>query len=301
MVLKLRIVAPRFRGVVSAAALLAIPLCLAACGGSASKPSRSETTTAATRNASLASDAIVARVGSTPITKAQVSHWMTVLGGSVYNNISHDLILPQGLLSDPPSYRRCVSTLEAAGAASPLGHTRETSAELLTKCRELNEAVRIQATIFLIGAQRTIAFAAEQGVVASPAEVEAWFKKTRATKYPTEADLRQYLQSRRRTIGDLLLEQKLELLSSKLTKKIASSGGIAALANSDGIALLKQSYQRWIEKTDCSPGYVVETCSQYRGAPTYPNRTPSALLEQVSAVVTDKCVNLAGCGKQVGE
>jgi len=284
--------ASRFRiATLSIAALLTL-VSLAACGSGGSKAQTAGGTTAARDTAPTSSTTIVAKVGVAPITKAQVSHWMTALAGSIYHNISHELPLPEGLVSDPPDYRRCVASLEAAAAASPLGHARETGPELLAKCRELNGALQIEATNFLIKAQRTIALAAEAGVTVSPAEVEASFRQARLTDYPTEADLHRYLASRHQTIADLLLELKLELLSTKLSRKVADLGGLAAL---------KDSYQRSVENTRCSPGYVVESCSQYRGGPTYPGRTPSALLEQVSAVVTDRCVNLAGCGKQVGE
>jgi hypothetical protein len=276
------------------AALLTL-VSLAACGSGGNKAHATGSTTATGDNAS-ASTEVVAKVGAVPITKAQVSHWMTALAGSVYHNVSHELTLPEGLVSDPPNYTRCVARLEAAAAASPLGHARETGPELLAKCRELNGALQVEATNFLIKAQQTTALAAEAGVVVSPAEVQASFKQTRVTNYPTEADLHRYLASRNQAVADLLLEIKLELLSTRLSRKAAALGGLAAFKH-----ILETNHQRLVERTSCSPGYVVESCSQYRGGSTYPGRTPSALLEQVSAVVTDKCVDLAGCGKQVGE
>jgi len=269
-------------------------LLLAACGGGHGSTSSSSAQNASDTSQSTSSEeAVVARVGTVPITRAQVNHWMHSLGGSAYYYVSHSLTVPEDLVSDPPNYGRCVSTLEAVAARSPLGHARENASELLTKCHELNEAFRINALNYLLNTEREIQIGAQEGVVATPQQTQRFFQQLKHREYPTETALRTYLESRRVSLSDLLLEAKLDLISKGLTKKID---------NAQEGARFEKLEKQMVAKTTCEPGYVVEGCSEFTGNTRYPNLTaPSALMEQVSAIVTDTCIDLRGCGKQIGK
>jgi len=282
--------------------LLAAALTLTACGASntnttAAKTSSgtqtqaAQTTTNETPAASNPNE-IIARVNTTPITRAQVNHWMTTLGGIVYYNISHTLTLPEGLLSDPPNPGHCVTVLETEATHSPLGHARENSTELLAKCRELNEAVKIEATTYLISTQQNIQIAAKEGITPTPTEIQHLYQQTRQQRYPTPTLEHKYLESHHMTLPDLLLETKLDVIGQHLYPKITTPQG-----KTQYLTLQKQL----TTKTTCQPNYNVEGCNHHTPTPTYPHNPPSALLEQVSATITDSCIDLRGCAKQIGQ
>jgi hypothetical protein len=257
---------------------------VSACGSS--KPQQTAT-------ASANRSEVVAQVGEYPLTRAQVDHWMLHFAGGDYSIVSRNATVPDGLVSDPPDYARCVASLEAAAAKSPLGGAKETGVQLVGKCRQLYQALKTQATSFLVSTQRTIGLGRDLGVTASEAQVQRLFQQAKAREYPTGADLHRYLATKRWTLADVLLQTKLEVLGDAIIKKIHTPQGRAKLSEAERL---------WTEKTDCKPGYVVEYCKQYKGGASYPSSPPpSVLMEQVTATVTGRCVNLAACAKQVGK
>jgi hypothetical protein len=140
---------------------------LTACGGGGSQSSSEQSKAAASQ--------VVARVNGTPITRAEVSHWMTTLAGRDYYSVSHKLATPAGLVSDPPNYARCVAKLESVEARQS-----ETAVQLLNKCRQLYQALRIQATSYLVGALRGIGIAHELGVDVSEAAATRRYQEASA-------------------------------------------------------------------------------------------------------------------------
>jgi hypothetical protein len=254
-----------------------VALGLAACGGSGSSDT-------------------VAQVGGSSITRATVSSWMSTLGGGDYYELSGQQTLPAGLVSDPPNYARCVSTLETAIAASAQRGFKLpvalTPADLLRKCRELNQALRTQATTYLVQAQWEASVDRDEGIIASDQEVQQLFKKVKAEQYPTAADLRHYLASTRSNLADFLFILRLDVLQQKTTRRLGAEGQRV-------LAAFTEAGKRWTAKTTCSTGYVVEHCKQFRGGPIYADTlSPAILMEQVAALVTGRCVNQAACGKE---
>jgi hypothetical protein len=269
--------------------VLVIVAALTVSGLSACANSKPKLTATASANRSE----VVAQVGEYPVTRAQVDHWMAHFAGGDYSIVSRNATVPDGLVSDPPDYARCVASLEGAAARSPTGGSRETGVQLLGKCRQLYQALRTQATSFLVSTQRTIGLGRDLGVTASDAQAQQLLDRAKAREYPTEADLRRYLATKRWTLSDVLLQDKLEVLGEAIIKKIHTPQGRAKLSEAERL---------WTEKTDCKPGYVVEYCKQYKGGASYPSSPPpSVLMEQVTALVTGRCVNLAACAKQVGK
>jgi hypothetical protein len=256
-------------GSLAAAALLAAGL--AACGGSGSGE-------------------VLASVGGSPISQSAVSHWMASLAGGDYWEASHGHPLPVGLVSDPPDYAKCVARLRAAVAANPHGSSAS-SGLLMTKCREMNLALRIQAEAWLVSADWLTSVYGAEGVVAREPEVRRLFKQISAREYPTQADLRQYLADRDFSLADLLFVVKLDVLRANAAHK-ASTGGKRV---DDEIAAAER---RWTAKTTCNRGFVVEHCSQYDGTQIYPGQSPVILMEQVATLTTGLCVNEAACGKE---
>jgi hypothetical protein len=285
------------------ALLLVLALALSACGGSSSSSGSSSSAALSSSSASepassaapsLGSDSgeVVAKVGSTPITKAQVSHWMGTLAGGDYYELSRKHEVPAGLVSDPPRYSACVSQLEASSAAAPRKLYELSGVQLLTKCRELYQALRTQAIAFLVHALYVPGLASDFGITVSDQEVRQFYKKSTAERFPSEAANESYLKDRRASLSDELLVAKLDLISQKTLTKVKAPG-------SGGLPALSRSEARWKAMTDCKAGYVVEYCKQFTGeAPhTAANPPASVLMEQVAALVTGRCTNLAACGK----
>jgi hypothetical protein len=234
----------------------------------------------------------VARVAGTPITRAQVDHWMTNLGGTTYYFVSHQMALPEGLLSDPANYGHCVATIEREASKSPLGHAVENSTELLTKCHELNEALKRYATSYLIEVQQALHIAQEQHVTPALTQITRKYNEIKAREYPTTTALNQYLTSHRATIPDLILQAKISLIANAYLAKIKPE---TPLGHAQYITYEK----RWITQTTCQPNYTVPDCNNKINTNLYPHTPPpSVLMEQIAATITDKCYDPKGCAKQ---
>lgn len=274
---------------VAAALVTLLAIALTSCGGGSSS---SGATRASAANSSASSGEVVARVGAFPITKPQVSHWMSALAGGDYYELSGKNTVPADLVSDPPRYSTCVARLEAAAAAAPHKLYSVTGVQLLTKCRQLYQALRSQATAYLVRALYVGGLASDVGVAVNDQEILDDYKRSTAERFPIPAEATRYLTSRREALSDRLLGQKVALLSKKILAKLKALG-------SSGAATLSQSEAKWTAKTDCRPGYVVEHCKQFHGEPprTAANPSASVLMEQVAAIAVGRCINLAACAK----
>jgi hypothetical protein len=258
----------------SCAALLLVVVGLSSCGGSSS-------------DGPIPGNA-VAQVGNTSITRAEVNHWMATLAGGEFNELSKGRVIPAGLVAEPANYAMCVSHLE--NAISEAKTKKLTAEQLLSKCRELYRALKLQATAYLINAQWMIDVAADVGVKASADEVMQALKQYEAHTYPKAGEFQRYLEHTRRSLADELLVIKQDILAQKIAPKLESGG--AQMVKS-----LTEVEQRWSLKTDCRPGYVVTHCKQYTKDPTPPARVPpSVLVEQLATILGTRCVNREACG-----
>jgi hypothetical protein len=262
----------------------------AACGSSVSHAGSST-------DASLTTGAdpglVLGHVGQTSITRSELSHWMATLAGGDYYELSAQHTVPVNLVSDPPRYGACVASLEAAAAASPHKVARPSNIELLTKCRQLYQALRSQAMGLLVDTLWVIGVAHSEGATVSNAEVLAYYNKAIARQFPRPSERIRYQAARRVSTSDELLLFKKNLVSQKLLAKLKPEGPAAT-------ARFAQAQASWTAKTDCSPGYVVEHCKQFHGeAPRTAALPPaSVLIEQVAALATGRCINRPACAKQ---
>ncbi len=272
---------------VAVAALLVATM--GACGGGSSGTSSAS----ATDSSGSGSGEVLARVGSTPITKAQLTHWMGTLAGGDYYELSAKHTVPANLVSDPPNYGACVASLEAAAAAAPVKLAQPTGVQLLTKCRQLYQAIRAQAMALLVEIQWVLGLGSDEGITVSDAEALAFYNKSMAERFPKRAELSRYQADRRTSASDELLLIKKNLVSEKLLAKVKSQG-------SAGTAGFIRAQASETAKTDCHPGYVVEYCMQFHGEASGSVASPpaSVLVEQVAALATGRCINRPACAKQ---
>lgn len=271
--------------------LVVVGTILGACGHAAPKPlDASRLSSAPTPDAGTQ---VIARVGSVPITRDAVNHWMQALAGSDYSEASHAEVAPQGLVSDPPDYRRCVSVLDTLARRSPSHAAAQATASTQTQCRQLYQALRTQATSLLVSAIRVIEIGREQGVVPSDHEVAQYLKRYKAEEYGSEANFLHALAAQGWSRTEILLEARVNVVSNGLLARYRAPQGHAHYIAAE---------RRWLRRISCQAGYVVEYCKNYTGGATYPDTSsPSVLMEQVAAMKTGRCINLAACGKLIGK
>ncbi len=256
--------------VISSFVVLLVVASAAGCGGSSTGP-------------------VVASVGATKITQGELSHWMQTLASGEYYELSRAHVMPVGLVSDPPNYGGCVKRLESVEAPRG-GRKTQDAAQLLNKCREMYQALKLQATEFLINVLWTEDALREQGVTANEGEIRQELDQMRARKYPKPREFTNFLATRRRSVADQLVFAKLDLLAHK--------AGELNLASKQVLVRLNEAEHRWTAKTRCRPGYVVKHCSQYGSASTSTSSSdPSAavLMEQVAVLTGVPCINKPAC------
>jgi hypothetical protein len=278
------------RPLTALAATLLLASVISACGGGNGS---SSSNSAADASPSAGSGEVVARVGATPITKTAINHWMAAQAANDYFELSGKQTIPEGLVSDPPRYATCVAHLEAAAVAAPRKSSQTSGVQLLTKCRQLYQALRYQTAGFLVNTLWVDGVAADLGITASDAEVRQFYRKSTAERYPRQVELSRYLASRRTNPANELVLIRKNLLAQRILAAVKAQGAAGPVA-------LHRSEARWTAKTDCRPGYVVEHCKQFHGEPLHSAASPTGavLIEQVAALATGRCVNLAACGKQ---
>lgn len=232
---------------------------------------------------------VVARFESTPIvTRGQVDQWMKTVAGGSYYELSRKHTIPEGLVSDPPNYPRCVSQLEATAAAAARKLYNVPTTHLLKKCQEMYPALRHAAMELLLAIQFVIDLARYMKIGATDEEVLAAYKKSNAPLYPTPAALAASQAARKVTTSEELMLMRKDVLANKILARLKKPGTKPNVLLGAEAALAA--------KTDCRPGYVVEHCKQFHNAPPH---VPSGavLMEQVAAIATGRCTNLPACGK----
>jgi hypothetical protein len=232
---------------------------LAACGGGGGSPSET-----------------VAQVGGYAITKTMLNQWMTEKVGEGYYEIATHRV-PLGLVSEPADYPACVASLKAI---TPIRGERQpqpqpTVAQLMSKCKELYQAIKVEALTFLVSSYSSINFDAAHGVKVSDAEVQQELKRIKAELYPSESQFQQLLVSRRRTLSQELFIVRLDLLQQKIEKKLQSDSPRL-------YAVLLREAKNATASASCHPGYVVEYCRGYDSPKTYSTSTPAVLLEEIA-------------------
>jgi foldase protein PrsA len=176
--------------------------CLAACGGG------------------IPSDAVV-QVNGNPITKATVTHWITVASAS--SATSTDASKSKPVVPEPPDYTACIAHLQALEPKPAKGQKAKTPAALKTECEEQYKAAQQQVLGFLIAVDWIFDEAESMGVKVSDKEVVKHFNELKKAQFPTEAKFQDFLTSTGETVSDLLLRIKQSMLEKKIQEKVTKS------------------------------------------------------------------------------
>lgn len=216
------------------------------------------------------------RVGDRTISRATVGKMAaTVVGGDFFQ--ATGLLAPIGLVTDPPTYARCIA-VAGVTRSRPTQSPGASHQQLRGKCEQLAHAVRRQAVEYLLDLLVTEGQDAELGIKVDEREVQQLFERIRSERFPRPAELARYLADRRWTLADELWLVRKDLLSSKLLAGLQHRFGSES---ESAQRYFKESSRRWIEKTSCSPGYVVEQCKPGTISKGTPTASPATLIEEI--------------------
>lgn len=162
----------------------------------------------------IPSDAVV-QVGGTPISKSAFEHWMGVAAASNSTSPTTKSVIPV-----PPDYTACIAHL---AETSPKGKTAPTKAQLKSECESQYKSFQTEVLGFLISSQWVLSEASSLGISLSDAEVKKEFDKIKNTQFPKAGEFEKFLASSGQSVSDLLLRVKLNLLSTKIQKKIIAN------------------------------------------------------------------------------
>jgi hypothetical protein len=236
-------------------AALALATCaLGACGGSDSK--------------------VVASVGKSEITQASLDHWMETTAGGDYREANAETS-PEGLVSDPPDYSRCVN---AARQIPTTSGKQLSEAELDLKCRQLYTVIKEEALSFLISEIWAKEQASAHGQSVSEAELNRGFAELRSNQWPNPGQLTRYLSEQHRTLSDERALLKRNLLAKKTFKALKTKAGDEL----SFIKLVKAENAKLSARTDCKAGYRALQCRQYASG-TGASPSAAVLVEQLKA------------------
>jgi len=221
----------------------------------------------------------IAMVGETKVTQATIDHWMGVVLGGDYAAALNERA-PDGLVSDPPHYARCVSAAEGIvrrASARP----KLTSAQLRVKCRQLNTAVKEQALAYVLSVLWSREEGAELGIrLPDEAEISTQLSALVDGQFAGPSNFQKTLAKQRRSLADVRFLIKRNILQTQISARIkaraASLGGGARTI----YELVLQNNAKRQARTICSPGYRAWECKQY-GSAGEAKPPPAVVLERL--------------------
>ena len=123
-----------------------------------------------------------------------------------------------------------------------------------------------EALAFLITSEWVLGEAAARKISVSEAEVKQRFGRIKQQSFAKAGTFAKFLAKSGETEGDLLARVRLELLQSRIVAQV--SAGKRGSQGKTALASFERAFQRhWRGYTTCKPGYVMEDCSEYKGAP----------------------------------
>lgn len=158
----------------------------------------------------------VASVDGTAITKADYTKWAAItVRGSAQGRTT--VVVP-----DPPTFTRCIAALREQ-VRPARGQPAPTDVTLRAQCRQQNDQLVQQTMGTLIQNVWVEKEAKAQGVTATDAEVQRQLALTKRQSFPSEAAYQRFLKQSGMTQADVLERIRLQVLATKLTRKIQAS------------------------------------------------------------------------------
>jgi hypothetical protein len=227
---------------------------LTGCGTNGSK--REAPSTASPSAAAPPPDAVVVKVGVTPITGATYNHWMAIGAATVELPRTAGPI-PRPVDYAPPDFAACITHLRISTRRSM------TTGQLRARCTATYERIRRRILNFLITGYWLRGAAAEHHISITEAAVRKRFEEERRADYPSPAAFHRLQEASRQTVPDLMFAVETRMLSAKLLDSFIAAHG--RVKSEQGIVTAFNNALRstWTRKTICEPGYVIPDCGRH--------------------------------------
>ncbi len=160
----------------------------------------------------------VAKVGDVAITKDQFNHWMNVAAASTAAQSGQTGDAAK--VPDPPDYTACVAARKKAAPKPAKGEPTTTDAQYKEQCKQTYEQLRSTVSTFLITSQWIEQEAAKRKIVVTDAAASKELEKLKKQQFPKEADYQEFLKSQGMTNADVVFQQKLTTLRTKLQENV---------------------------------------------------------------------------------
>jgi phosphatidylethanolamine-binding protein (PEBP) family uncharacterized protein len=239
-------------------------LALAGCGGgggpSSGSGAASVTSVSAPRAVVANSEPIVTVAGTSPITKASLEHWVSVIAAFERSSSKSTAPTPT-----PPEYTACI-------AHHSSGSSHAKSGDPKSECEAEYVKLERKALDFLISSDWTRGEAANLHLAVSHEEDKQRLDELKAKDYPKATKFAALLSSTGETITDVLWRIEGELLQSRISES-ATKGKTQTTEQKIVLSDYQEAFTaRWKSRTNCHAGYVVEDCMQFKTPP--PMSTP---------------------------
>ncbi len=215
----------------------------------------------------------VVKVGRTPITRAAVEHWMSVIAGEGSPPVGR----PQPEVPAPPRYGACIAYRRKYPAPSVAGQPKPTPLQLKRECELEYRKEKLKALYVLISSEWISGEARELGVSVSSDAVKRQLVQL-GSGARNESRVRRFLVGTRGTAHDLRSRIRQALLVTRIQQKLEARNRQKGLATAQRQQALNRFGERfsskWRARTSCRSGYVVPICRQYKTPKVPPTLTP---------------------------
>jgi hypothetical protein len=250
------------RGITALGAALALGLALSACGTTV-RPTNKATLPAAHEEAipgTVPAGTVVVQVGNTPITRALYEHWMRV-GDATVEKPSSTGALPAAVDYEPTEYTACVAHLKTTLELT------EAVIQIRSRCQQIYKSIEERILVFLIHGYWLREEASENAVTVTNAELQKEFNQIKKQGYPTAAAFHRLLAASHQTVADLKFAVLSQMLSNKLTQKLANTDteirdATEKTPEAQTAQVNTLLTKKWPAKTLCTTGYIVKGCKQ---------------------------------------
>jgi foldase protein PrsA len=161
----------------------------------------------------------VANVDGEIVTKKQFGHWLQAAARSQgAAQPGTPVAVP-----DPPRFDRCAG--EKVRQPQGRGAPKLNPQQAREMCKQEYDVLRDQVMQFLISSRWVELEAAEQGVEATPAEVDRTFQEQKQQSFPSDREYQEFLRASGQTEQDIKHRVKLDVLSNEVRKKVVGDQG----------------------------------------------------------------------------
>jgi len=157
----------------------------------------------------------VANVDGDIVKRSEFDHW---LGAAARSQAAQPGAPPtQVVVPDPPRFEKCI-----AARTRPRGRNapRLNAEQARQSCQQEFDLLKEQVMQFLISSRWVEKEAEEQGIEATPAEVNRTFEEQKRQSFPSDREYQAFLRASGQTEEDLKYRVKLDVLSNEVRKKI---------------------------------------------------------------------------------